>query len=115
MVKAKKSRDAYRKKWKKRRKKTSRDREFLGDPWGDSAETRRVDRGHQGLQNTPKRFSAPMPFEGATTQILAKKGRGRPGQTNIMGTTIVVPYMRCRGRPRLFLTIIWVVAPSNGI
>ena len=31
----------------------------------------------------PQLFSAPMPFEGATTQILAKKGRGRPGQTNI--------------------------------
>ena len=62
---------------KQTKKKTSRDREILGDPWGNFTETRRLDRGHRGLQNTPKRFSAPILFEGATTQILTKKGRGR--------------------------------------
>jgi hypothetical protein len=66
-----------------REKKTSCDREYPEGLWGDFAETRRVDRGHRDLQNTRQLFSTPMPFEGATTQILAKKGRGRPGQTNI--------------------------------
>ena len=56
MVKAKKSRDAYRKKNRKKEKKTSRDREFLGDPWGDFAEICRVDRGHAELQKNPPTF-----------------------------------------------------------
>ena len=38
----------------KNEKKTSRDREFLGDPWGDFAEIVRVDRGHTELQKTPQ-------------------------------------------------------------
>ena len=49
MVKVKELRDAYRK---KEKKKTSRDREFLGDPWGDFAEIFRVDRDHTNLQKT---------------------------------------------------------------
>ena len=53
MVKAKESRDAYRKK----EKQTSRDRDFLGDPWGDFAENCRVDRGHVELQITLRLFS----------------------------------------------------------
>ena len=75
MVKAKESRDIREKE--KKGKKTSRHRKFPEDLWGDFAETRRVHRGHRGLQNIPQLFSAPMPFEGATAQILAKKGRGR--------------------------------------
>jgi hypothetical protein len=63
--------------------KTSRDREFSEDLWGDFAETRRVNRGHRELQNIPQLFSDPMPFEGATNQILTKNWRGRPGKTNI--------------------------------
>ena len=87
MVKAKESRDTREK---KKRKKTSRDREFLEDLWGDFAESRRVHRGHRGLQNTLKLFSAPMPFEGATAQILTKKGRGRAGQTNIWAPLVPI-------------------------
>jgi len=37
-------------------KKTSRDREFLGDPWGDSAEIFRVGREHSYVQKTSKLF-----------------------------------------------------------
>ena len=36
--------------------KTSRDREFLGDHWGDFAETCRVNRSHAYLQTTPDFF-----------------------------------------------------------
>ena len=42
--------------------KTSRDREFLGDPWGDFAEIFRVDRGHAYLQTTPRLFSRRSKF-----------------------------------------------------
>ena len=38
----------------------------------------------------PPLFSAPMPFEGATTQILAKNGRGRPGQTHIWARLVPI-------------------------
>jgi hypothetical protein len=41
---------------KQKKKKTSRDLEFLRHPWGDQAEIFRVDRGHAGLQKTPKLF-----------------------------------------------------------
>ena len=56
MVKAKESRDAYRKKEEKKeeKEKTSRDRKFLGDPWGDFAEIYRTDRGHVELEITPR-------------------------------------------------------------
>ena len=37
-------------KHKKNIQKTSRDREFLGDPWGDFAKIFRVGRGHSYLQ-----------------------------------------------------------------
>jgi hypothetical protein len=38
-----------------------------------------------------------MPVEGAMTQILAKKGRGRPGQTNIWAP--LVPIKKIRAIP----------------
>src|SRR5208282_4525631 len=45
-------------------KKTSRDREFLGDPWGDSAEIFRVGRGHSYLQKNLNLFFYVTQFKG---------------------------------------------------
>ena len=61
MLKAKESRDIQQKRIKKTLK-TPRDREFPEDLWGDFAETRRVDRGHWGLQNIPPLCFASIPF-----------------------------------------------------